>query len=224
MIRSFVIPAVGFAWLACPGLVPGADELVPLPLKPATPRFFSSHAHEVPAGPWIEPPTNRPPPPFLAPRGVTNVALAKKVTTSVRPFEGEPQKVTDGKKEQEDGDVVEMRSGLQWVQVDLGASITIYAVAIWHDDRWPQLFHDVIVQVADDGEFTWNVKTLFNNDRDNSANLGIGTDKEYSESIYGRIFDAKGVRARYVRSYTNGGNLQRSNHCQEIEVYGLPPP
>lgn len=149
------------------------------------------------------------------------MAFGKKVTTSIKPRIGEPAEITDGEKEQNDHQVVEMAPGIQWVQVDLGAPVTIYAVAIWHDDRWTQLFHDVIVQVADDPGFTQNVKTLFNNDRNNSVGLGLGTDKEYFETIDGRVFDAKGVKARYVRSYTNGGNLSRLNACQEIEVYGL---
>lgn len=198
-----------------------ADELAPLPVKLPQPTLKGTPS-ELPSGPHIEPLSDKPPKPFLAPKGVQNVALGKKVTTSVKPFTGEPSQITDGKKEPDDDQVVEMRRGKQWVQVDLGQAFKIYAIAIWHDHRWIQVFHDVIVQVSDDPDFTQGVTTIFNNDVDNSAGLGIGTDKEYFETHYGRVFDAKGVVGRYVRAYTNGSSLSAINACQEIEVYGVP--
>ncbi len=85
---------------------------------------------------------------------------------------GQLSQITDGKKEAFDFDCVEMKKGLQWVQVDLGHPYTIEAIAIWHDHRYTQLMHDVIVQVADDPLFQKGVTTLFNNDRDNSSGLG----------------------------------------------------
>ena len=54
------------------------------------------------------------------------------------------------------------------------------------------------------------------------AGIGVGTDLEYFETHFGRVVDGKGVRARYVRGYTNGSNLWRGNSWQELEVYGLP--
>ena len=172
--------------------------------------------------PNIEPYSEKPRPPFMAPKGVSNVALGKKVTSSIKPFTGELSQLTDGKKEPDDDQVVEMRRGKQWVQVDLGENFKIYAVVLWHDHRWLQVFHDVIVQVADDPDFTQNVKTVYNSDVDNSAGLGIGTDKEYFETNQGRPFDAKGIVARYVRCYTAGSSLSAINACQEVEVYALP--
>ena len=38
----------------------------------------------------------------------------------------------------------------------------------------------------------------------------------------GKLIDAKGVKARYLRSYTKGSTLSAFNVHQEIEVYGLP--
>ena len=85
-----------------------------------------------------------------------------------------------------------------------------------------RVYFDVVVQLADDAGFTKNVRTIFNNDADNSSRLGVGLDREYFETSQGRIIDGKGVRARYVRGYTKGGTLSVLNAWQEIEVYALP--
>ncbi|MEI2723465.1 MAG: hypothetical protein V9H26_07940 [Verrucomicrobiota bacterium] len=82
--------------------------------------------------------------------------------------------------------------------------------------------HDVIIQASDDPEFKTGVTTLYNNDTDNTSGLGIGSDREYFERHFGRVFDAKGVKARYVRGYTKGSNLSALNCWQEIEIYALP--
>jgi len=198
-----------------------AEDLAPLPVKPPSPTLKGTPS-DLPSGPNVEPPPEKPAPPFMAPKGVVNVAAGKKATSSSKPFTGTLTQITDGQKEPEDDHVVEMRRGKQWVQVDLGEPATIYAIVVWHDHRFLQVFRDVIVQVADDPDFTQNVQTLYNNDVDNSAGLGIGTDKEYFETNRGRTFDAKGVVSRYVRCYTAGSSLSSLNVCQEIEVYALP--
>lgn len=207
--------------ILAPGQVAAADDLAPLPVKPPSPTLKGTPS-DLPSGPNVEPPPEKPAPPFMAPKGVVNVASGKKVTSSTKPFTGTLPQITDGLKEPEDDQVVEMRRGKQWVQVDLGESAKIFAIVIWHDHRFLQVFHDVIVQVADDPDFTQNVQTIYNNDVDNSAGQGIGTDKEYFETNRGRTFDAKGVVSRYLRCYTAGSSLSSLNVCQEIEVYALP--
>jgi len=177
---------------------------------------------DLPVGPNIEPYPDKQPPPFLVPEGVKNVAVGRRVTSSDRPFTGELTQITDGKKEAVDYDAVEMKKGSQWVQVDLGESNPIYAIVMWHDHRYIQLMRDVIVQISDDPEFQKSTTTLFNNDTDNSSGLGVGTDREYFETRYGKIVDGKGMKARYVRCYTNGSNSTRINCWQELEVYALP--
>ncbi len=199
------------------------QQTVPLPIV-LPPPTLKGTPEDIPKGPNIEPPPDpdKPPPQFFAPVGVSNVALGKPVTASVKPFTGELSQLTDGKKDPYDDQVVELRKGTQWVQVDLGTPHKIYAIAMWHDHRYLQVFHDVIVQVADDAEFTQNVRTLFNNDSDNSSGLGMGTDREYFETRFGKIVDAGGTVARYVRCYTRGSSLSAVNVWQEIEVYALP--
>jgi hypothetical protein len=78
------------------------------------------------------------------------------------------------------------------------------------------------VQVADDPDFLTNVRTLFNNDHDNTAGLGAGKDLNYVETAEGKLIDAKGVIARYVRLWSNGNNINALNHYVEVEVYGKP--
>lgn len=177
---------------------------------------------DLPTGPNIEPLSDKPPVPVQIPKGAKNVAADKPVTSSVKPFTGELSQITDGKKEAFDYDSVEMKKGAQWVQIDLGESHVIHAIAMWHDHRYIQVMHDVIVQVSDDPEFKTGVTTLFNNDTDNSAGVGVGTDREYFETHFGRAIDAKGAKARYVRGYTKGSSLSALNCWQELEVYGTP--
>lgn len=217
-----VAVVLAIAGLLAPTVVTAADG----PLKPLAIKFpeptLRGTPEDLEAGPNIEPPPKEEPAPFMAPEGVKNVALGKTVTSSVRPFTGELSQVTDGKKEAFDSDAIEMRSKTQWVQVDLGVPCRIYAIAIWHDHRYVQITRDVIVQLADDPEFTQNVRTIYNNDRDNSSKLGAGTDKEYYETKYGKVFNAKGEKARYVRGYSKGTSLTALNCWQEMEVYGVP--
>ena len=189
---------------------------LPAPTLKGTPE-------QLPTGPNIEANSDKAPAPMQIAKGAKNVALGKKVTTSVKPFsETQPDAITDGKKEAFDYDTVEMKKGTQWVQVDLGEAYKIEALAIWHDHRYIQVMHDVIVQVSDDPEFKTGVTTLFNNDTDNSSGLVVGTDREYFERHFGRVFDGKGTKARYVRGYTKGSHLSALNCWQEIEVYALP--
>ena len=220
-VRSFLISSatvLAIAGLACVGAEP---ELAPLPLK-LPPPTLKGTPDDLPKGPNVEAVQEKAPPPFMAPKGAKNVALNKKVTGSDRnPISGELAQITDGTKEAFDEQAVEMRKGVQWVQVDLGEVCDIYAIVIWHDHRVLQVFRSVVVQTADDPDFIENVTTLFNNDTENSAGLGIGFDKQYFETQFGKVIPAKaGLKARYVRCYSKGSNLSALNCYQEIEVYG----
>jgi hypothetical protein len=162
-------------------------------------------------------------PPFLAPAGTKNVALGKPVASSdEEPIVGEIEMITDGDKEAADGSFVELGPMLQHVTIDLETPHEIFAVVVWHYHKQPRAYLDVIVQTADDSDFIMNVRTLFNNDADNSAGLGAGTDMNYIETNKGELINAKGVKARYVRLYSNGNNSNDLNHYIEVEVYGKP--
>ena len=171
--------------------------------------------------PNLRPARKGPRPTLMVPVGTRNLALKKSVTGSDSvPIIGDLQLVTDGDKEGTDGSYVELGYGLQWVQIDLGEPCRIYAVVVWHYHREARIYRDVVVQVSDDADFITNVRTLFNNDIDNSAGLGIGKDQAYFESHEGEVIDAKAVKARYVRLYSRGNTSDDQNHYTEVEVWG----
>ncbi len=138
------------------------------------------------------------------------------------PIIGEIKMVTDGDKEATDGSYVELGPFKQYVTVDLEAVYEIYAIVVWHYHKQARVYFDVVVQVADDPNFTTNVRTLFNNDIDNTSGLGVGQHKHYVETNEGKLIDAKGMRARYVRLYSKGNSSDDLNHYIEVEVYGKP--
>jgi len=201
--------------------IPPEDGLRPLPIKlpvamfPGTPR-------DLPGVPDLEPPRGKDRPPFPAPADVWNVALHKPVTSSDPvPVMGDLATITDGDKEASEGHYVELGPMLQSVTIDLGDLYELYAVVVWHYHKEPRAYFDVIVQVASSPDFS-DAVVLFNNDRDGSAGLGIGTDRHYVETNEGRLIDAHGIVGRYVRLYSNGNNDNELNHYCEVEVYGRP--
>lgn len=160
-------------------------------------------------------------PVFLAPEGTKLLSRGKKVSSSdPEPIIGELNFVTDGDKQAGEGYFVELLQGLQWVQIDLEASAELSAVWVWHFHSQRVAYHDVIIQVSDDPEFKSGVTTIYNNDYDDSAKFGKGTDLPYVESRYGMAAAAKGAKGRYVRLYSNGSSSDEMNRYIEVEVYG----
>jgi hypothetical protein len=167
--------------------------------------------------------TGKPRGPFMVPVGTALLSAGKPVAASDKePVIGEAAFVTDGKKSGEDGYYVELGPMLQWVQIDLGKSQELHAIVAWHYHSQARVYRDVVVQVSDDKDFIGGVTTIFNNDHDNTSGLGAGKDKEYIETFDGKLFDPKGVKARYVRLYSGGNTSNDMNHYVEVEVYGLP--
>lgn len=163
-------------------------------------------------------------PDLYLPAGMTNVALKKPVTASdTSPILGELGQVTDGDKDGIEGSYVEIGPGKQYFQVDLKKRYQIYAIVIWHYHAQARVYHDVVVQVSTDAAFSRNVRTVYNNDYDNSSGFGVGKAKEYIDSHEGLLIDTKGVEARYVRLWGNGNTENDFNHCTEIEAYGKKP-
>lgn len=173
-------------------------------------------------GPNLEPADYRDRPPFLAPKGVENVALNKPVTSSAPPVHGELKQITDGDKHYARTSLVEIPSGVQWVQVDLEKEHAVNAILLWHFHEGNRVYFDIVVQISNDPEFNDGVVTVYNNDHDNSAGLGVGEDKEYITSYQGRLIDAKGASGRYVRFYSKGNTADDFNHYVETEVYAVP--
>jgi hypothetical protein len=202
-------------WAQDSGLSP-LPIMLPKPMFEGTPENVKIANLEKPRG-------NRPREPFLAPAGVTNVALHKPVTsTDKEPVVGDLEMITNGDKSGSDGSYVELGPALQSVTIDLQARNEIFAILVWHYHKQARVYFDVIVQVADDPDFIVNVQTAFNNDNDNTAGLGAGKDLNYFDTYEGKLIDAKGVQGRYVRLYSNGNNVNDLNHYVEVEVWGRP--
>ncbi|WP_395744460.1 discoidin domain-containing protein [Prosthecobacter sp.] len=160
---------------------------------------------------------------IMVPKGTTNLAKGKKVTSSdSAPIIGELSLVTDGDADGADGSFVELMPGKQWVQIDLGEEANIYKIAMWHYHKQAQAYIDVEVQVSDDPEFKTGVTSLWNSDHDDSSGMGKGSDPAYVETNHGRVVDAKGIKARYVRLWSNGNTSNDMNHYCEVEVFGKP--
>lgn len=207
-----------------------AEELVPLKLKlpkavwVGTPISFRGK----PRTTALPKPERRKP--FLVPRDVKNVALKKPVSLSVDgAITGEARQITDGVKEATNWDYVELEWGPQYVQIDLQAVHEIFAVVFWHYHGEPRVYRDVVVRAANDPDFITDVRTLFNNDQDNTSGLGVGKDREYLETYEGKLVDCfadrtarMGTRARYFRFYSNGSTADEMNHYIEVEVWGRP--
>ncbi|MEM0897004.1 MAG: hypothetical protein AAGJ79_08955 [Verrucomicrobiota bacterium] len=155
------------------------------------------------------------------PKGTTNVAAGKDVTSSDDfPIIGELEMVTDGDKDGADGSFVELGPEKQWVQIDLGAESTIHYVVLWHFHKNARAYDDVIVQISNDPEFGDGVETIFNNDHDDSSGLGKGDDPAYIETNHGRVLAAGGKKGQYVRLYSAGNTANELNHYIEVEVWG----
>jgi hypothetical protein len=155
--------------------------------------------------------------------GTKLLSKGKPVTSSdALPVIGELTFITDGEKSGVDGTYVELGPGIQWVQIDLGAAAKTAAVVVWHFHAQERVYHDVIIQVSDDKELKKGVTTVYNNDHDNSAKMGKGSDLAFRETYQGRIIDTKGASGRYVRLFSNGNTSDELNHYTEVEVYGAP--
>ncbi|MHC4285137.1 MAG: hypothetical protein ACYSWZ_19535 [Planctomycetota bacterium] len=186
------------------------SKWVPIAIKLPKPMFVGTPQDTKVEN--LEKPLGKPRPPFEKP--VTS--------TDEEPIIGEIEMITDGDKEAADGSYVELGPLKQSVTVDLEAEYEIYAIVCWHYHKMARVYFDVVVQVASDPDFITDVTTLFNNDIDNSVGLGVGKEKHYTETSEGRLIAGKGVRARYVRLFSQGNSSNDLNHYIEVEVYGKP--
>lgn len=164
---------------------------------------------------------------FMVPPGVSNLALNAPVISSMseEPIIGSLKQLTDGVKRSGEFDFVELDPDPQWVQIDLGQARTLFCIAVWHYYKNPVIYNDVIVQVADDAEFKQNVRTIFNNDYDNSSGQGVGTDTSYFARWWSELVDTRGpgkegITARCIRVWTNGACGGEPTRFVEIQAFG----
>ena len=207
------------AWAAETDAAPAEGDLAPLDIKLPEPSYAGT-----PLNYWSEhlEITFKKREPYMAPKDAVNLAKDKAVTSSAKPSVGKLPMVTDGDKSAAEESFMELPSGIQWVQVDLGAEHELYAIVLWHYHAAERVYFDTVCQLSNDPDFIKDVKTVFNNDFDNSSKLGVGEHKEYIEGYEGKLIDVKGNKARYIRFYSNGNTSDEMNHYIEVEAYGKP--
>jgi hypothetical protein len=199
-----------------------SGDKVPLNIKLPSPAFKGT-PKDIQLSAYVEPLSDKPRPPMMVPAGLKNIAPGAKLTCSDKNATADAlAKVVDGDKEASEQSIIYLRKGTQWIQMDFGGPQEIFAVCIWHAHNSAKVYRDVIVQTADDQDFLQNVKTIFNNDQDNTSGLGVGTDREFFETHEGKLIDTKGITARYMRFYSKGSTESALNEYTEIEVYGRP--
>lgn len=207
--------------LVCAAGLAHAQETEPLKLELPKPKLDGT---PVPVKvPNLETPVKREP--LMVPKGTVNLAAGKPVTSSdSAPVIGDMVLITDGEKGSDEGFYVELAEGPQWIQVDLEKESVISAILFWHFHSQHRAYNDVVVQIANDPDFLTGVTTIFNNDIDNSAGLGVGKDKAYVDNHEGKLIPVNNVKGRYVRLYSNGNTANPYNHYIELEVFGTPAP
>ncbi len=210
------VPKVEAPKVEAPAAAAGMEALpieLPKPMFVGTPTNIQGVSN-------LEKPRGKARPPFYAPAGVKCLSTGMAVSGSdEEPIMGDLEMITDGDKEAADGSYVELGPFVQYVTIDLEEEYDIYAVLLWHFHKQARVYFDVVVQVSSDPDFIDPV-TVYNNDLDNSAGMGVGTDNHYVETNEGRLIDAKGARGRYVRLYSSGNSANDLNHYIEVEVFG----
>lgn len=143
-------------------------------------------------------------------------------------------KLVDGDRQASNYLLIDATAGPKWVQLDLGESFDVTRVNVLNDfnPSEPRTGRDIIVQLSNDPSFANGVTTVFNNDTDNTAGQGAGTDASYLEPTDGSgktVTLSSPVNARYVRSWANGhvrssnNSVQTVNTPVEVEVYAAVP-
>ncbi len=151
-----------------------------------------------------------------------NLAAGKPVTASdAAPLLGSLSMLTDGVKNCTGDEVVELASGIQYVQVDLATPCRIEGVGLWHDCQAPRIYQAVQIWISDTADFQ-GARAVFNNDHQDLLGQGMGGDELYLETHLGLVQMVPQVTGRYVRAYSRGNTSNALNHYTELEVYGQP--
>jgi hypothetical protein len=166
----------------------------------------------------------------------TNVALGQATVTTngVVSNAASLNLLVDGDRTTSNYDLIGVSTGPKWVQLDLGEAFAITKVNVLNDynPTATRTGRDIIVQLSNDPTFATGVSTIFNNDADNTAGQGAGTDSTYLEPTDGSgktITLSSPITARYVRSWANGhirtadGLTYTVNTPVELEVYSAVP-
>jgi hypothetical protein len=153
---------------------------------------------------------------------VVNISQDKPVMTSAPVKWGMAGMINDGDTRYGEDSVLGLPVGPQYVQIDFEDMYELYALILWHYHEGERVYFDVVIRVADDDTFETNVRTVFNNDFDNTLGFGEGTDKEWIEDYRGKFIELNKIKARAIRFYSNGNTTDDFNHYVEAQVFGRP--
>lgn len=142
-------------------------------------------------------------------------------TNATSPFPTNISYTTNGNKTS--GNYADLGTGIKWITFDLGQSKDVNDIKVWHCFSDGRTYHDVIVQLSNQPDFSSGVTTVFNNDTDNTAGQGNGSDSEYAEKYYGKDIPFTTVNARYIRLWSNGSTADTSSHYVEVAAYLADP-
>ncbi|WP_309122808.1 fibronectin type III domain-containing protein [Paenibacillus sp.] len=142
--------------------------------------------------------------------------------------------LTDGVRTTSEYALISTSSGAKYVQLNLGEPHSITKLNLLNDYNpdSPRIGKDIIVQLSNDPAFASGVTTVYNNDADNSAGQGAGSDAEYTEPSSGAgltVTLGSPVTAQYVRYWANGHTRTQTsaynavNTPVEVEVYAQLP-
>ncbi len=152
----------------------------------------------------------------------TNVAYQKTVTAEAGVWMANPQYATDGILNT--SYYTNLGSGPVYIVIDLGQNYQLGELRFWHYYADGRTYHDVIAQLSQYSNFS-SLTTVFNNDTNNSAGQGTGSNSEYAESSAGKdVALSTPVTARYLRLWTNGSTVNAFNHCVEVQAFASASP
>ena len=195
--------------------------------------------------PPIEAPT------LKLPSGSTNLAFRRPITTNFpAPIVGRLDMITDGNKGvvtypdgrlryiDADNCYVEFSPsipsvageestelGPRFVQFDFQESTCFDAIWIWagYREHGYDVVRKLVVQISQDPNFATNTTTVFNCDTDNSLGFGLGQDRPFASSRFGKLIPIKATLGRFVRIWCNGSvMIPWETRLVEIEIYGRP--
>jgi hypothetical protein len=185
------------------------------------------------------------------PSGSRNLAIGRSVTTNFpEPLFGSLDMITDGNKgivTYPDGRLryvdadnchVEFSPsvpgviggdghglGPRYIQFDLQDSVAVDAVWIWpgYREHGYDVVRELVIEVSDDLNSKAKTKTIFNCDTDNSMGFGIGQDRPFATSRYGKLIQSSPIAGRFVRIWWNGSVMfPFETRIVEVEIYGRP--
>ena len=96
-------------------------------------------------------------------------------------FIGQDERLFDGVIDSASPNHINVGDHRRFIVIDLGDTYMVDGLNVWRYYRDVRQYRDVVYQLSTVSNFSSDVTTVFNNDADNSAGQGAGSDPEYRE-------------------------------------------